>query len=200
MDSTAQVGRLRTQWARGEISFFQFLDASVLAVASAMRCDRTAVWVFEDTESGRRLRCVTMYDAVNTRQVRAPHEHGAAVDEYFRSLRVLGVLHAHDVHSHPATTGLFTAHKAAGVRSLLGGALSVNGETYGTLVCTNVSTDSHWHTTQLNEMRGTCSQLSLVIADALRDATLTQPAPLTTLSPADTFTRRPDTTWSALVK
>jgi hypothetical protein len=74
----------------------------------------------------------------------------------------------------------------------------MNGETYGTVVCTNLSTACHWQTAQLNEMRLTCSQLSLVIGDALRDATLTHPAPLTTLSPAEAFTPRKNITFNVL--
>jgi GAF domain-containing protein len=184
MDSTAHVRRLRAQWAQGEISFFQFLDSSVRVVASALECHRAAVWVFEDTANGRRLRCLAMHDALKGRAVQAPDETGPAVVEYFRALKLLGLLHAHDVRAHPSIAGLFATRHATDVRSLLGGPLSVNGETYGTVVCTQLEAARYWHATQLREMRQTCSQLSLVITEALRDASLTQPAPLTTVSPS----------------
>jgi GAF domain-containing protein len=198
MGSTAQVRLLRTKWCHGELSFVQFLDSSVRALALQLNCHRAAVWVFEDTATGRRLRCLAMYDTEQARAVRAPAETGPAVADYFRMLKVSGVVHAPDARAHPATEGLLARQNIDGVRSLLGGPLSMNGETYGTVVCTNLRTPCHWRASQLSEMRQTCSLLSLVIADALRDATLTQPAPLTTISPAESFRARPDTEWSAL--
>lgn len=198
MDSTAQIRLLRTQWERGEISFVQFLDGSVRVIAQRMNCHRAAIWVFEDSATGRRLRCLAMYDTAKAKAVRAPAETGSAVAGYFRMLNVSGVLHAPDARTHPGTADLLAHQTIDGVHSLMGGRLSMNGETYGTVVCTNLRMPCHWRAAQSTELRQACSQLSLVIADALRDATLTQPAPLTTLSPSEGLSVRPDNAWSAL--
>ncbi len=174
------VGDLCARLERGDMPFPTFLHSIVRFASDHVPCTRAALWVFEESAQGRRLRCVAMYDTGRSELVRAPDELGNAVTDYFRSLRLSGHVVAEDVQANPVTSALF-AKRGSRVKSLMGVPLSVNGETFGTLVCTQLGDHRRWTTPELSALRLAGAKLSLSVSNVTRHATLTQPAPLSTL-------------------
>jgi GAF domain-containing protein len=121
-----------------------------------------------------------MHDSGRGVLVRAPDEVGNAVTDYFRLLKRSGYIVAEDVRAQPVTSALFPK-AASQVKSLLGVPLSVNGETFGTLVCTQLGEHRRWTTSELSALRLAGAKLSLSVSNVTRRAPLTQPAPLSTL-------------------
>lgn len=174
------VADLCARLERGDMPFPKFLHSIVRLASDHVPCSRAALWVFEESAHGRRLRCIAMHDSGRGELVRAPDEIGNAVTGYFHSLKLSGHVEAEDVQANPVTSALFSKRESP-VKSLLGVPLSVNGETFGTLVCTQVGDHRRWTTPELSTLRLAAAKLSLSLSNATRHATLTQPAPLSTL-------------------
>ncbi len=165
---------------RGDMPFPSFLQSIVRLISDHVPCSRAALWVFEESAHGRRLRCIAMHDRGRDEPVRVPDEIGNAVTDYFSLLKRSGHVVADDVQANPVTLALFSK-RASQVKSLLGVPLSVNGETFGTLVCTQIRDHRRWTTLELSALRLAAAKLSLSVSNVTRHATLTQPAPLSTL-------------------
>jgi GAF domain-containing protein len=174
------IGDFCARLERGDLTFPSFLSSTVRQIAGVVECSRCAIWVFEDSSQGRRLRCLAMYDRGSRLLVRAPDETGASVSAYFEALRLDGHIGADHVQSHEATRALFSK-RATEVKSLMGMPLSVNGVTYGTLVCTELGAHRSWTRAELSQFGSVANKVSLTISNATRHATLTQPAPLSAL-------------------
>ena len=182
MDLASEVRRLCAQVEHREIAVPAFLAACARLITTVVACSRAGVWMFEDTEGGRRLRCLAMHDSVNQRLVRVPDETGDGVLVYFQALESTGHVMAYDAKAHFATAGFFAEHlEGNGVQSLLAVAFSVNGAIYGAFTCTQVGAKREWTRTQLNQLRLIGSKLSLALANAVRNSTDTRPAGLDSL-------------------
>lgn len=177
MHLVQSIDDLCARLERGDLTFPSFLSSTVQETARFVQCSRCAIWVFEDSSQGRRLRCLTMYDRGSGRLVRAPDETGAPVSAYFGALRLDSYIGAEHVRFHDATRALFP-NRATEVKSLMGMPLSVNGVTYGTLVCTELGATRSWTRAELSQLGSVANKVSLTISNATRHATLTEPAPL----------------------
>jgi len=179
VDLAFEVRRLCAQMEHREIAVPAFLASCARLISAAVTCSRAGIWVFEDAEDGRRLRCLTMHDGVSDRLVRVPDETGDRVLAYFHALESTGHVMAYDARTHFATAGFFAEHlERNGVQSLLAVAFSVNGAIYGAFTCTQVGAKREWTRTQLNHLRLIGSKLSLALANATRNATDTRPIDL----------------------
>ncbi|MES2992318.1 MAG: GAF domain-containing protein [Pseudomonadota bacterium] len=174
------IGDLCARLERGDMPLPPFLLSIVRLTTDHIPCSRAALWVFEESAHGRRLRCIAMHDRGRGESVRVPDEVGGAVTDYFRSLKLSGHIVAEDVQANPITSALFL-QRASSVKSLLGVPLSVNGETFGTLACTQLGDIRRWTASELSALRLASAKLSLSVSNVTRHATLTQPAPLSTL-------------------
>ncbi len=179
MDLAFEIRRLCAQVEHREIAVPAFLASCARLISAAVTCSRAGIWVFEDAEAGRRLRCLAIYDSTNERLVRVPDETGDGVLAYFHALESTGYVMAHDARTHFATAEFFAEHlESNGVQSLLTVAFSVNGAIYGAFTCTQVGAKREWTRTQLIRLRLIGSKLSLALANATRSATDTQPVDL----------------------
>jgi GAF domain-containing protein len=178
MGLTDEVRRLSGKLVDGSIERSDFLECCTRLTASAIGCSRAGIWLFVDTAEGRVMRCLAMYDSVNDRMTTAPDEK-VAVEAYFDAFDESGFVMADDVHSHPATAGLFARRLGTmGVRSLLASSFSVNGHLFGTLTCTDVGKSSTWTSRQLAMLRQVGGPASLALYKTSRFTADTGFAPL----------------------
>ena len=159
---------LCVQLAYGHCDRTTFLERCARLTNSTIGCSRTGIWAFVETSSGRILRCLAMYDAVNQRMVHVPDETNE-VGAYFRALDEYGYVMASNAQQHPATAGFFAKRLGArGVRSLLALAFSVNGKVFGAFTCTQVGEKMEWSGKQLAALRLIGGPASLALFKASR--------------------------------
>ena len=179
MELALEVRRVCAQVEHRDISVPEFVAACARLIAGIVDCSRAGIWVFEESRLGRRLRCLAMHDNVGQRLVRVPDETGDTVLAYFQALELTGHVMAYDARTHPATSGFFTEHlEVNGVQSLMAVSFAVNGALFGAFTCTQVGSRREWTPAQLSQLRLIASKVSLALADAVRCATDTLPAPL----------------------
>ncbi len=179
MDSAVEVRRLCAQVEHRNISVPEFVASCARLIAETVDCSRAGIWVFEESSLGRSLRCLAMHDNVSQRLVRVPDETGDTVSAYFQALERGGHVMAYDARTHPATSGFFAEHlEVNGVRSLMAVSFAVNGTLFGAFTCTQVGSRREWTSAQLSQLRLIASKVSLALADAVRCAADTLPAPL----------------------
>lgn len=177
MDLLEEAQRLCADFDHRVIKCAEFLERCTRLVASVIGCTRAGVWVFQGEHPALRLHCLAMYDASRDRLTRVPDEEGAPVAEYFLALEQTGHAIATDARTHSATSGFFDKFLAKNnVKSLLAAAFSINGRLYGAFTCTQVGSEMAWSRQQLAALRLIGSRVSLVLANAERAPTDTQPA------------------------
>ena len=170
--------RLCSMLNHAEIERHIFLERCTSLVAKAIGCSRTGIWIFMDTDAGRILRCVAMYDAVAQRMTHVPDERDS-VGPYFQALDDAGYVMADDARTHPATAAFFSRSLAVnGVRSLLAVGVSINGSLYGAFTCTQVGQPTQWAAGQLALLRRVSLPVSMALYKASRFTPDTGPGPL----------------------
>jgi GAF domain-containing protein len=180
MNIPIETQRLCAMLEHQEVDRDAFLDRCSRLVAQAIGCSRAGIWVFVDTQNGRFLRCLAMYDGLRNRMTTVSDHSGDHVGVYFQILEQVGYVIATDASEHFATAGFFAEHlKPNGVQSMMAVSFSVNGKVYGAFTCTQVGAQLEWGRPQLNILRQIGSRVSLALAShAARTALDTRPAPL----------------------
>lgn len=175
---TQDARRLCSMLDNAEIERHTFLEKCTSLVATAIGCSRAGIWIFVDTNQGRVLRCLAMYNRITGRMTHVPDETDNVI-AYFEALEHSGFVLANDARSHPATSGFFSKSLAVnGVRSLLAVSVSVNGELYGAVTCTQVGEAADWTAGQLALLRRMGPPLSMALYKASRFTPDTGPGPL----------------------
>lgn len=163
---------------RGEIDSALFLESFARELATHIGCSRAGVWVFVDTVEGRVLRCLTMYDAVRHRVVRASDMVNAEVGPYFEALLRDGCVVAADARTHPATVGFLLDYLLPlDVYSLMDVCYSVNGQVVGVFSCEQVGKPVNWSQRQVQTLRQIGARAALTLMHATQAASQTDTAP-----------------------
>lgn len=174
---------------RGEIDSALFLESFTTELAARIGCSRAGVWVFaDDAASGRMLRCLAMYDAVQQRMVSAPAIALAEVAAYFAALERDGCVVAPDARTHPALLAFVDGYlRPLDVHSVLDVCFSANGRLFGAFSCEQVGAPVAWTQRQLQALRqiGARASLSLVHAAQVAAQTDTTPGALWSSSTPD---------------
>jgi hypothetical protein len=173
-DLQAISGRLE----RGEIDSAQFLDQLMRFVAAQIGCPRAGLRLFIDTEQGRVMRCVAMFDAGLDRMVAAADIPHAAGSRYFEQLQRDGCVTATRA-SDPANSRALSEYLAASqVSSLMDMGFSVNGVLFGAFSCEQLGPPVEWTQRQLQALRKTASRASLTLMHVLSNSVDTAPGAL----------------------
>jgi len=177
---TLDLQRLCARLENGESDGPAFLEACTRLTVVAVGCSRAGVWVFRDTDRGRILRCLGLYDGVSNRMTCVEDEAGIHVQTYFQTLEQLGHVMAADAQTHFATSGFFNDRlHPNGVQSMMAAAFSVNGRLFGAFTCSQVGKRMEWSRAQLDVLRQIGHRASLAIASyEARTALDTRPSRL----------------------
>ena len=179
MANPVDVQDLCGQFDRREICFARFIEDCTRMIASSIGCSRAGVWLFDEADDGRILRCLGIYDRAQNRMTLVPDESTREVRPYFDALEQAGHILAVDAQTHPATAAMFAqARNAHDVRSLMAATFSVNGRLFGAFTCTQVGETVNWSAAQLATLKRIGTRVSLALAGATRTSQPTLPMPL----------------------
>ena len=149
---------------RGEIDSAQFLEQFTRYVAAQIGCTRAGVRVLIDTERGRALRCVAMYDTVQDRMVGAIDMPGIDAGPYFERLLRYGHVCVAKAQADPITSGFLASYLLpSDVVSLMDMCFAVNGELFGSFSCEQLGTPVEWSQRQLQSLRKIAARASLTL-------------------------------------
>jgi hypothetical protein len=164
---------------RGEIDSAQYLDQLMRHVALQIGCSRAGLRLFIDTDEGRTLRCVAMFDATLNRIVSAPDIRHAADSHYLEQLQRDGNVTVTRAATDPANSGALGEYLAATqVAALMDMSFSVNGALFGTFSCEQLGTPVDWTQRQLQALRKIASRASLTLMHVLSTSVDTAPGAL----------------------
>ena len=164
----------------GTLDRVTFLEQCARMANTAVGCSRTGIWMFVETDRGRVLRCLAMYDAVSDAMKRVADETHEVLP-YFRALEQDGFVNASDAQGHPATHGLLGRRLgASGIHSLLASSFAVNGHLFGAFTCTQVGARKDWTPRQLASLRQIGGAASLALFRSSRFTVDTGFGPLVT--------------------
>ena len=145
----------------------QFVEVCVRRVNQHVGCSRTGLWVFDEVDGGRALRCLGIFDRAKDRIVQAPPETERAAGLYFAALVHEGRVVANDARTHPATRAFFDEKlQQSGVQSLMACAFSLNGSLFGAFTCTQTDHPVTWSRRQLTVLTKISSHATLALAHA----------------------------------
>ena len=164
---------------RGEIDSAQFLEQLMRFVAAQIRCPRAGLRLFVDTEFGRTLRCIAMFDTRVDRMIGAadiPHAHDSL---YIERLQRDGSVIASNSPSDQVNSGALADYLAGGeVVALMDMSFSVNGVLFGTFSCEQLGTPVEWTQRQLQSLRKIASRASLTLMHVISMSVDTAPGAL----------------------
>ncbi len=164
---------------RGEIDSAQYLDQLMRHVAMQIGCSRAGLRLFIDTERGRTLRCVAMFDSSLDRIVSAAEILHAPDSPYLEQLQRAGNVTATRAPDDPVNNGALGEYLAAAkVTALMDMSFSVNGVLFGTFSCEQLGTPVDWTQRQLQVLRKIASRASLTLMHVLSMAVDTAPGAL----------------------
>ena len=164
---------------RGEIDSAQYLDQLMRHVAMRIGCSRAGLRLFIDTEQGRTLRCVAMFDSSLDRIVSAADILHAPDSPYLEQLQRAGSVTARRAPDDPVNNGALGEYlTAAKVTALMDMSFSVNGVLFGTFSCEQLGTPVDWTQRQLQVLRKIASRASLTLMHVLSMAVDTAPGAL----------------------
>ena len=164
---------------RGEIDSAQFLDQLMRFVAGRIGCPRAGLRLLVDTEQGRTLRCVAMFDASLDRMVAAADIRHAPDDLYIEQLQRDGNITVTRSPTDPLNTGALGTYLAATQTSaLMDMGFSVNGALFGAFSCEQLGTPTEWTQRQLQSLRKIASRASLTLMHVLSNSVDTAPGAL----------------------
>jgi hypothetical protein len=164
---------------RGEIDSAQFLDQLMRFVAAQIGCTRAGLRLFVDTEQGRTLRCVAMFDANLDRMVAAPDISHAPDSLYIEQLQRDGSVTVTCAPGDVLNNGPLGEYLAATqVASLMDMGFSVNGVLFGSFTCEQLGTPVDWSQRQLQSLRKIASRASLTLMHVLSSSLDTAPGAL----------------------
>ena len=164
---------------RGEIDSAQYLDELMRYVALRIGCSRAGLRLFIDTEQGRTLRCVAMFDASQDRIVSAADILHAADSPYIEQLERDGSVATARAPGDPVDCGALAEYlDATKVVALMDMGFSVNGALFGTFSCEQFGTPVDWTQRQLQALRKIASRASLTLMHVLTMSVDTAPGAL----------------------
>jgi GAF domain-containing protein len=164
---------------RGEIGNAAFFERFTREVAAQIGCSRAGVWKFVDTEGGRTLRCIAMFDSPSDKMVAVTDMVSAVDGPYFEVLLRDHCVVAPDARSDPATICFLDDYLLPlDIHSLLDVAFAVNGVLYGTFSCEQVGAPMAWSQRQLQLLRQIGSRASLTLLNAANVTVDTAPGAL----------------------
>ena len=164
---------------RGEIDSAQYLDELMRYVAVHIGCSRAGLRLFIDTEQGRTLRCVAMFDSSLDRMVSAADILHAADSHFIEQLQRDGSVTTTRAPGDPVDSGALGEYLAAAkVAALMDMSFSVNGVLFGTFSCEQLGTPVDWTQRQLQSLRKIASRASLTLMHVLSMSVDTNPGAL----------------------
>ena len=105
LDQPADLQVISGRLERGEIDSAQYLEQLMRFVAAQIGCTRAGLRLFVDTQEGRALRSVAMYDAAQDRMVGLADIVHQGTDPYLERLQHEGNVTAADAATDPVTAG-----------------------------------------------------------------------------------------------
>ncbi len=179
MPDQADLQVISGRLERGEIDSAQFLDQLMRFVAEQIGCPRAGLRLFVDTERGRTLRCVVMFDASLGRVVAAADIPHAAHSLYIEQLQRDGSVIVTRALNDPINSGVLGEYLAATqVTTLMDMSFSVNGVLFGAFSCEQLDTPVEWTQRQLQSLRKIASRASLTLMHVLSNSVDTAPGAL----------------------
>jgi hypothetical protein len=164
---------------RGEIDSAQFLEQLMRFVAAQIGCPRAGLRVFVDTELGRTLRCIAMFDARQDRMIGAADILHARNSPYLERLQRDGTVTASRSVADSVNSGALADYLAATeVVALMDMSFSVNGVLFGTFSCEQLGTPVEWTQRQLQALRKIASRASLTLMHVISMSVDTAPGAL----------------------
>jgi hypothetical protein len=164
---------------RGEIDSAQYLDQLMRFVAAQIGCSRAGLRLLLDTEQGRTMRCVAMYDATQDSIVSADDISHTNSDLYFERLLHDGCVMVTNPREDPVAAGALGDYlTAAKVVSVMDMSFSVNGVLYGTFSCEQLGASVEWTQRQLQALRKIASRASLTLMHVINTSVDTAPGAL----------------------
>ena len=167
MEISSSIEDICGRLSRDAISRAAFVEECVRLTCRQIGCNRGGLWIAIESDRGRLLRCLGMFDSVKNQMRRVPDESEERSGPYFLALDEFGHVLAPDARSHPATRSFFVGRPdGAGVRSLMAAAFSLNGKLYGALTCTQIGEPMTWTLQQLTMLRQIGARATLALAGA----------------------------------
>lgn len=164
---------------RGEIDSAQFLEQFTRYVSGQIGCSRAGVRVLIDTEQGRALRCVAMYDSAQDRMVTAIDMPAVDAGSYFERLMHDGFVSVAKAQADPITEAFLASYLLpSNVASLMDMCFAVNGELFGTFSCEQLGTPVEWSQRQLQSLRRIAARASLTLMHVVTASVDTAPGAL----------------------
>ena len=177
---------------RGEIDSAQYLEQLMRFVAAQIGCSRAGLRLFVETNRGRALRSVAMYDTGLGRMIGAADIVHAARDPYLERLQHDGSVSAGQAATDPATAGALRAYlEASKVLSLMDMSFSVNGVLFGAFTCEQTGGPVEWTQRQLQALRKIASRASLTLMHVVNASVDTAPGALWEPSTPNRLTTMP---------
>lgn len=167
MSLITDIDTLGTRLHSGEIDRQGFVDECVRLACGAIGCSRSGLWIFSETDTGRALHCLGMYDSEKQRMVQVADRLQQDSNAYFEALRAEGHVVAIDAKHHPATRSFYEAGlRPQGVVSMMSAAFSLNGELFGAFTCSQLHEPAQWTARQLAILIRIGSRATLTLAAA----------------------------------
>jgi hypothetical protein len=167
MNFAPKIDELCTQLNMGVITRGSFLEQCSRVAAEQIGCSRAGVWIFLETERGRQMRCLGIYDRAQGRMLKVEDRTELSAGPYFDELERMHHVMAHDARSHPATREFFDGSFAdRGLVSLMAAAFSLNGRLFGAITCTQLHEPMAWSIRQLGILTRIGSRVTLALANS----------------------------------
>jgi PAS domain S-box-containing protein len=113
-------------------------------LAEAIDVARTSVWELSD--DGSELRCVSLYRADNKSHSRGPVLNAGDFPDYFDTIKVEGRLSSEDVQNDPRTRKMTENYlKPLGITSMLDAGIIMDGTLIGVVCAEHVGERRRWH-------------------------------------------------------
>jgi GAF domain-containing protein len=179
LDQPADLQVISGRLERGEIDSAQYLEQLMRFVAAQIGCTRAGLRLFVDTQEGRALRSVAMYDAAQDRMVGLADIVHQGTDPYLERLQHEGNVTAADAATDPVTAGALRDYVLANsIVSLMDMSFSVNGVLFGTFSCEQLDRRIEWTQRQLQSLRKIASRASLTLMHVVNASVDTTPGAL----------------------
>jgi GAF domain-containing protein len=193
MDAASQrLQEITGRLARGELDAAGFLEAFCRFLTDHVGCNCAGIWLFGDSERGRTLRCIALYDRRADAMVDAGDLVVGEVAAYFEHLLRNGIIVASDARRHPATAGFLEGYLLPrDVHSRLDTCIAINGRLRGTFCCEQTGAPTEWSPQQIGALRSVAARASLSLLKAFDNAYDTAPAPLWDSSSPQSLLTRP---------
>jgi galactokinase len=163
----SRIDDLCGQLSLGVITRATFLEQCARVAGERIGCSRAGVWVFLDTDQGRQMRCLGIYDRVQNVVVRVEDRTEQSAGPYFEELERMGHVMAENARAHPATRAFFDgSFSERRLVSLMAAAFSLNGKLFGALTCTQLDEPMAWSYRQLGILTKIGSRVTLALAGA----------------------------------